>query len=85
MPTPDINQLLAGAVRAPVQMAPMPTQAQRDEVEKVRHLQVRSQAAMCASNCLHGCDPSPQIFVALARVVELYIEGGAEGDMSPPV
>ena len=53
------------------------TADQKAEVLKVQGMQVRTQAAGIASNVMEGTACSPQDFVALAKVVELYITGDA--------
>jgi hypothetical protein len=76
---------LRAIMSPPVHMAQvvMPTDAAKAEVEKVRAMEVRRDAARIAGQLFAGKAPTPTKFLAMAKVVELYIEGGAsEADPS---
>jgi len=51
------------------------TEAGKAEIARVQAMQVRTQAAAIAGNVLQGAAVTPQDFVAMARVIELYIVG----------
>jgi hypothetical protein len=56
----------------------MPTDAAKAEVEKVRAMQVRTEAAKLAAQLYAGKSPKVTEFLSVAKVIELYIEGGTD-------
>ena len=74
--SPNLAALLGG-VQPQIQQHQVLTSEQKAEILKVQGMQVRTQAAGIASNVMEGTACSPQDFVALAKVVELYITGVA--------
>ncbi len=74
--SPNLAALLGGA-GPQLQQRQVLTDADKAEILKVQGMQVRTQAAGIASNVMEGTACSPQDFVALAKVVELYITDGA--------
>ena len=68
---------MLGGAGPQIQQHQVLTSEQKAEILKVQGMQVRTQAAGIASNVMEGTACSPQDFVALAKVVELYITGDA--------
>lgn len=68
---------MLGGAGPQMQVQQVLTSEQKAEIMKVQGMQVRTQAAGIASNVMEGTACSPQDFVALAKVVELYITDGA--------
>jgi hypothetical protein len=68
----DLQAILNGGV--PVQRG-IVTAAQLEEAEKVRGMQVRTQAAMFATQLLAGKAPSMDRYLKVAIVIENYILG----------
>jgi hypothetical protein len=86
MPNQDINLAAMLGARMPMQVQQVPTKEQRDEVEKVRGMQVRTEAAKIAGALLSGKSPKATEFIQQCRVVELYITDGDDfGDSAPPL
>ena len=72
--SPNLAALLGGA-GPQLQQRQVLTDADKAEILKVQGMQVRTQAAAIAGNVLQGTGTTPQDFVAMARVIELYIAG----------
>ena len=68
---------MLGGAGPQIQQHQVLTSEQKAEILTVQGMQVRTQAAGIASNVMEGTACSPQDFVALAKVVELYITDDA--------
>ena len=73
---PNADVLAALGARQPMaNVHQVLTEAGKAEIARVQAMQVRTQAAAIAGNVLQGTGTTPQDFVAMARVIELYIAG----------
>jgi hypothetical protein len=68
---------------AQLQQMPMPSEAQRREVETVRAMQVRTAAADQATKLLAGKAPALDRWLKVAQCIENYILGLPQTE-SPP-
>ena len=65
---------------------PILTPAQRDEIERVQGMQVRTQAAIIAGNMFRTNRPLPSTWLKWAQMIEGYIKGEVTADSpAPPV
>jgi hypothetical protein len=62
---------------------PVATRAQMDEVEKVRGMQVRSQALVAAVTLLAGTEHGNAAWHPVAVNMEAYIKGETDSDGTP--
>jgi hypothetical protein len=73
---PNADLLAALGARQPMMAQhQVLTPEAKAEIARVQAMQVRTQAAAIAGNVLQGAAVTPQDFVAMARVIELYIVG----------
>ena len=62
------------------------TQAQRDEIDRVQGMQVRTQAANIAAAMFHTNRPMPSTWLKWVQMIEGYIRGEVPADRpAPPV
>ena len=82
----NIDPRLAAALAAQQNGGIMrvPSQAERDEVDLVRGLQIRTQAADMATKLLAGKAPNPTTWLLRAKMIEDYIRGGASDGPAHP-
>ena len=75
MTNPDIRQLQAAAMAGGLRQVPIVTEEQRREVAKVQGMQVRTQAAMLATELCKGKALDATDWLEWADTVERFITG----------
>ncbi len=79
MTNPNMAALLGAAAQPQTGVMRVPSQAERDEVAKVRGMQVRTAAADQATKLLAGKAPKMTEWWATAKAIEEYILGDGDG------